>query len=93
MFVNNVFENLVIGLEFRNEIRQKDFNVAKNEILDESGYSSIILSPIVRYSIGDFVLNTFFDMPAYQYYYGDNGQLSYKNSFGFSLAYSTRLDF
>ncbi len=95
MFVSSVFENFMVGLEARNETRLKDFDYSpgKSEELKESGMSSLILSPIIRYSIGDFVVNLFFDMPAYQYYYGDNGQLGYKNSFGLSLAYSTRIDF
>ena len=92
IFVNNIYENIIIGLEVRNEVRLKDYDYAKMEELKESGMSSLIVSPIIRYSYGDFVFNMFFDMPAYQYYNGDNGQLSMKNSFGISLAYSTRVN-
>lgn len=92
IFVNNIYENVIIGLEFRNEVRLKDYDYAKAEELKESGMSSLIASPIIRYSYGDFVFNMFFDMPAYQYYNGDNGQLSMKNAFGISLAYSTRVN-
>lgn len=89
-FLNNIYENLVIGIEIKNDIRLKDYN---HEIkLNESGMMSFTLSPVLRYSFGDIVLNAFFDFPVYQYFNTlPAGQIGNKYSIGFGVSYNTRL--
>lgn len=89
VFLNNIFENTVVGVELRNEIRLKDFDYIKSEILESSGMKNIILTPLIRYSIGDIMLNLACDLPLYQYYNG----FQIANKFGFSLnvSYATKI--
>jgi len=68
-----------IILQVRNEIKGKSH--FQNEILEDTGSISFIVSPQLNYTLGElWNLSILFDLPVYQYYFGPQLALSYSCS-------------
>jgi hypothetical protein len=67
-FLGRVAENLTLIAELRVEHRWRDHYFEAP--MDDSGVSTLVLSPQFGFRMGPFLLSPFFDFPLYRYYYG-----------------------
>ncbi|MCX6154951.1 MAG: transporter [Candidatus Kapabacteria bacterium] len=83
----SIFDKLTGMLEFRSDLKLKDTKYGvKNE---DSGWNIFVLSPQLSYSLSDFNISAYFDIPLYKYYNGK--QLTNKNSLGLTFTWQNNL--
>ncbi len=89
IFLNNLLSFLNLGIELRNDYRDKDKDFKVNEIINESGMYAFALNPLVRVISGKFIFAAFYSFPVYQYYNGR--QIANKYSLGFDISFNTNI--
>lgn len=87
VFLNNISSFLNLGIELRNDYRDKDYD--GDEIINESGMYALALNPVVRLLTGNFIFAAFYSFPVYQYYNGR--QIANKYSVGINISFNTNI--
>lgn len=92
-FINSVFitksiiEDLTGILEIRSDVKLRDRYLDEDVLT--SGWNNVILSPQINYTISDFNISAFYDIPVYKYY--NDTQLTNKQNIGISLTWQSKL--
>jgi hypothetical protein len=92
-FINSLFitktliDNFVGIFEIRSDRKFRDKKYG--ELIIDSGWNNVILSPQLNYGLNNFNFSVFFDLPIYKYYNGK--QLTNNYNIGASLTWQTDL--